>query len=104
MNITNSQSEGTSIVKIEGDLVIGCVGQAKPEIVAAFASGDKVLLDLGNLKECDTAGIQLLLMARASARSQNKSLSVTAYSASFQSTLERVGIPVDLFEHQDLGS
>ena len=100
MEITTTQAQGTSIVKIEGDLLIGCVAQAKPTIVAAFAASDRVLLDLSNLAECDTAGIQLLLMARASARSQRKSLSVTAHSKSFQSTLERIGIPADVFEYR----
>ncbi|MGA7713054.1 MAG: STAS domain-containing protein [Rhizomicrobium sp.] len=103
MDITNTQVEDTSIVKIEGDLLIGCVAQAKPKIVAALAAGDKVLLDLGNLGECDTAGIQLLLMARASARSQSKSLFVTANSTSFLTTLERVGIPADVFEYRNAG-
>ena len=100
MEITTTQAEGTSIVKIDGDLLIGCVAQAKPKIVAAFAASDKVLLDLSGLRECDTAGIQLLLMARASARFQAKNLSVTVHSKSFQPILERLGLPADTFEYR----
>ncbi len=104
MDITTTQTDDTSIVKIEGDLLISGVAQAKQKIVAAFAAGDNVLLDLSNLRECDTAGIQLLLMARASARSQNKNMRLTAESKSVQSTLERVGLPPDIFEYQYAGS
>ncbi len=101
MKITTSQVDGTSTIKITGDLVIGGVAEAKPEIVAALAAGRDIRLDLGEVDDCDTAGVQLLLMARASVRGQGKRLTTIARSASFQAALDRIGIPAGGFDFQE---
>ncbi|MDR3435216.1 STAS domain-containing protein [Telmatospirillum sp.] len=101
MKITASQTDGVSSIKIEGDLVIGGVAEAKPELVAVLAQGGDVFLDLSEVGGCDTAGIQLLLMARISAKSRGGKISVIAQSPSFRTALERVGISARCFEDEE---
>lgn len=98
MKITTSRVDGTSTIKIEGDLVISGVAEAKPEIVAAIAEATTIELDLGGIDECDTAGLQMLLMARASTFALGKRMVATIQSSAFQSALERVGIPAGCFD------
>jgi anti-sigma B factor antagonist/stage II sporulation protein AA (anti-sigma F factor antagonist) len=98
MNITTNQENGKLVIKIEGDLLIAGVADAKPLITSALAAGQEILLDLSDVGECDTAGIQLLLMARASALAQGKRLVTSSQSASFRAAVERIGVPVGCFE------
>lgn len=97
MHITTTQAGGKITIRIEGDLAIAEVAAAKAELVAALASGSALELDLGDIGACDTAGVQLLLMVRASARGQGKSLAAPRQSPAFQASLDRVGIPTGLF-------
>ena len=101
MKITTRRTDDGSTIKIEGDLVIAGVAEAKPEIVAALAGARDIRLDLSAINDCDTAGVQLLLMARASARLQGKRLATVARSASFVEAVERIGIPVGWFDRHE---
>ena len=60
---------------------LASVADAKPELVAALAAGGNIALDLSELGECDTAGIQLLLMACASARAKGRRLQTIGQTA-----------------------
>ena len=101
MKITTSHVDGTSTIKISGDLVISGVAEAKPAIIAAMADAREIQLDLADIGDCDTAGIQLLLMARTSARAQGRPVTATIQSASFRAALQRLGIPAGCFDSQE---
>jgi anti-anti-sigma regulatory factor len=101
MTITTSQTDGMTILKVGGDLLIGNVTESKPAIVAALAMSGDLRLDLSEIGECDTAGMQLLLMARASARAQGKRFFTTALTSSFQAIVARIGILPEYFECQE---
>jgi len=101
MNITTTSLNGKSIVKIEGDLTINFVAAAKADLVAGLATEGDILLDLSEVGECDTAGVQLLLMASASARSKGKRFATFAQSASFEAAAQRIGIPAGCFDDQE---
>jgi len=100
MQIKVAQTDGTSVVTIAGDLRIGCVADAKPDLVAVLATGTAIQLDLTNLGECDTAGLQLLLMACASARAKNQGFATIGHTAALRTALDRAGIPVQWLEAQ----
>jgi anti-anti-sigma factor len=101
MNITTNQADGKTVIRIEGDLLIASVAEAKPAIVAAIGQGNDILLDLRDVGECDTAGIQLLLMARSGARLRGKKLWTTIQSETFRSAVARVGIIAGCFEIEE---
>jgi anti-anti-sigma regulatory factor len=101
MKITTEKKAGRKITRIEGDLQIAFVAAAKPDLAALLAAGDEILLDLGGVAACDTAGIQLLLMARASATAKGKRFGTVAQSPSFRAAAERAGIPDNCFIHRE---
>lgn len=94
MKIMTAQIDGSAIVGIVGDLRIATVADAKPELVAALAACEAIQIDLSDVGQIDTAGIQLLLMVRAGARAKGKGFAVVGQTESFRTALDRVGIPI----------
>ena len=94
MQITTTQTEGRRASPSSGDLRIATVADAKPELVAALAACDTMLIDLSDLGQIDTAGIQLLLMVRAGARAKGKGFALVGQTDSFRAALDRIGIPI----------
>lgn len=83
MQITTTQADDVTVLRIGGDLRIAAVADAKAELVAMLATGRAIRVDLSELGECDTAGIQLLLMACASARATGKIFATIGHTAAF---------------------
>jgi anti-anti-sigma regulatory factor len=100
MQIDVAPADGGSVVRIQGELRIACVAEAKPHLVAMLAAGGDILLDLSELGECDTAGIQLLLMTCASTRAKGRRCVTIGHTAEFRIALDRVGIASEYFEFQ----
>ena len=98
MALTVIQVAGTDTFQLEGDLVVAEVAHAKPLLMAAMAAaGDRFRLDVGGVGECDTAGVQLLLMVRASASSQGSRFEIIHAPAPLLGVLERLGLPRSCF-------
>ena len=97
MAIMVTEADGVSIVRIEGDLRIGGVAEAKAGLAGLLASGNDIQLDLAALAACDTAGIQLLLMMAASVCAKGRKFSTVSATDAFQAALNRIGIPVEYF-------
>jgi anti-anti-sigma factor len=100
MKITATKTNGKSVVSIHGDLRVASVADARTELVAMLATAGAIELDLSDLGECDSAGIQLLLMTRASARAKGKRFATIGHTASFRATLDRIGIGIECLELQ----
>jgi anti-anti-sigma regulatory factor len=92
MEIKVTAEDGRSVVSIAGDLRIGSLAGARGELVAVLATGNEIALDLGGLGGCDTAGLQFLLMACASARANGQRIATINQTAEFQAALDRIGL------------
>jgi len=65
MSISRKKNKDTTTLSLSGELTIYTVSQIKQELFAECDSlGSKVALDLQELGEIDTAGVQLLLFAK----------------------------------------
>jgi anti-sigma B factor antagonist len=98
MQIHVSQADGRSVATIAGDLRIGSVADARLELLAMLATRNQIRLDVSGLGECDTAGLQLLLMACASARAKGQVFATTGQTPALRAALERAGIPAECLE------
>jgi anti-sigma B factor antagonist len=103
MKITTTQNEGVASIAIVGDLRIATVADAKPELVAALVACDTIQIDLSDVGQIDTAGIQLLLMVRAGARAKGKGFALVGQTDSFRAALDRIGIPIAGIEQPAMG-
>jgi anti-sigma B factor antagonist len=65
MKITRKKNKETMTIFFEGDLTIYHVMQSKESLFADHENlPNKIALDLRNVSEIDSAGVQLLLFAR----------------------------------------
>jgi anti-anti-sigma factor len=75
-----SHPQPPALLFIEGDLTIRRVQELKDVILARLAQAQALEVDLAGVTEIDTAGAQLLLMARRAAQAGGKELRLAAYS------------------------
>jgi anti-anti-sigma factor len=77
---TQTTPEGTFHMKAEGDWTIYRAAELLPEIVAALGAHDILEIDLAKVAEFDSAGFQLLLVAKQEAARRHKSLRLLNHS------------------------
>lgn len=73
--------DGTATLRVAGEMTIYNAAESKPHIEALLGHGPRLEIDLEQLGEIDTAGIQLLMLAKREAEAQGKSLSLINHSS-----------------------
>ena len=73
---------------LEGELTIYRAAELKPVLLQAVQPGATLELDLSEVTELDSAGVQLLLLAERQARAQGGGLRVAAASAPVREVLQ----------------
>lgn len=81
-----------TLLFIEGDLTIRRVQEMKEVILARLARSQVLELDLAGITEIDTAGAQLLLMARRAAQASRKEVQLVAPSPAVASLFDLLRI------------
>jgi anti-anti-sigma factor len=81
-------------VRIEGEMTIYRAAPLKEQLVGALGSGTSPSprLDLSRVTEIDTAGLQLILMARRLARARGRALAVDEPSPPVADLLRLCGL------------
>jgi anti-anti-sigma factor len=83
-------------LQLAGDLDIYGVESLREALLARFGDADEIVLDLGRVENCDTAGLQLLLAARRKAVEGARALHFRNVSAAICTCGERLGLPASL--------
>ena len=73
---------------IAQDMTIYHAETLKLELLAGLASGEAIELDLSQVAEIDTSGIQLLMLAKRESQKQGKTLAIVAHSPAVQELLD----------------
>lgn len=82
-----------AMLRLAGEVTIYQAAQLKQDLLAALdGCGSGLALDLAQVTELDTAGLQLLLAARETARARRQALRLEAPSAAVLEVLELVGL------------
>lgn len=92
MGITKLEKDNQAILQIDGSLTMEHLNDLKEALIACYDEYSGVVLDLKNVNECDTAGIQLLWSTRKTATYKSKSFSINAASDAIKNAAERIGI------------
>jgi anti-anti-sigma factor len=80
-------------LQIDGDMTIYQAEELKQKLLTTLAaSGASLTVDLQNVGEIDSAGIQLLIAAKHAAAAIGKSLVLTARSQAVTEVLELFGL------------
>jgi anti-sigma B factor antagonist len=85
-------TEERTTVQIAGDFTVQTAAENKAVLVSALGSGQAVDVDRGNVAEIDTAGIQLLLLAKREAAELAVNLRLVSVPRSVLEILEIVGL------------
>ena len=64
------------------------VAELKPALLAALGEGERLELDLSGVERIDSAGCQLLILAKREASVAGKTLAIVAHSPAVQSLIE----------------
>ena len=84
-------------VEIDEEMTIYTIGSLKDELSPILEEFKQVELNLGNIEDFDSAGVQLLLSMKAELFRQNKQLKLTAVSNSVATLLKLYGFTTTSF-------
>jgi anti-sigma B factor antagonist len=82
-------------IVIEGELTIYRAAELKPVLLEAVRAHDTPALDLSAVTEFDSAGLQLLLMARQEAQRLGKPLQVAGASPAVREVFALLGMDLE---------
>jgi anti-sigma B factor antagonist len=90
LKMTNSELEGTSVVTLDGRIVLGEESQAlREKLKSLVAQGKKqIVLNMDHVAYIDSAGLGILVAAHVSAKNQGASLKLTNLGTRFQEVLQ----------------
>ena len=95
---TREEKDGGTILKIKGALSVYEAASIRDELAACFKSYDRVILDLSEITDCDTAGVQLMLSALRTAKDTSKAFEVSETPDSVRKGIVNMGLRIaDLF-------
>lgn len=86
------RNEGHTTVIPESEMTIYTAGELKASLEGAFAGCESLEIDLAEVSEMDTAGLQLLLAAKRKARSGGKTLCLKGHSEAVLHVFELCGV------------
>ncbi len=82
------KTEGSAL-RIEGELTIFRAAELMPQLLASPAPQT---LDLSGVTEIDSAGLQLLMLAKKHARKEQRELQLVAHSAAVTEVFELLNV------------
>lgn len=80
MNINVTNENGVCRIGIEGEMTIYNATRLKDGLLMAMAEPGQLEVNLGQVSEIDTAGLQLLALAKREAMDNNQTLHFVAHS------------------------
>lgn len=93
---TQTHREGTARrLAVDGEMTIYTAADLKQRLLDQLAGAGSLELDLSQVAEMDSAGLQVLLMAKAEAGRHAVELQVSNYSRAVFDVLELLGMQSD---------
>ncbi len=81
-------NKGAPRIALKQDLTIYNANAVKQRFLDAFGANDVLELDLSQVAEIDTAGIQLLVLAKRESLRQKRSLRIVAHSPAVRDAID----------------
>ena len=96
MENSKNENEKSASLVIENSLTIYDVSSIREKAIAVLARDSSLEINLKDVNECDTAGIQLLYSIKKSAQKTGKELVIHSLSRSVEDALKRAEMPVGM--------
>lgn len=88
MQITTESTDAGNIVMLEGEISIYYAAQLKESLLAALENFEMLEINLENVSEIDTSGVQILAALLSTAGNQGKLARITACSQPVQDVIQ----------------
>jgi anti-anti-sigma factor len=90
LKITNRETNGTSVVTLDGRIVLGAEGDAlREKLKLLITQGKKqIVVNMKLIQSIDSSGLGTLFAAHASAKAQGASLKLCNLGCRFQEVLQ----------------
>jgi anti-sigma B factor antagonist len=90
LKITNNETNGTSVVTLDGRVVLGEESKSLCENLKSLVAGGKkqIVLNMDNITYIDSTGLGTLVAAQVSAKTQGASLKLCNLGRRFQELLQ----------------
>lgn len=95
MSIGETRQGAAACLAVEGEMTIYRAAELKPALLDAVRTHGAPVLDLSAVTEFDSAGLQLLMMARREAAALGKRLDVSAASLAVRDVFALLGMDLD---------
>jgi len=92
MDTGQARHENAACLAVEGEMTIYRAAELWPALLEAVRMHDAPALDLSNVSEFDSAGLQLLLVGRQEAARLGKHLAVSAASSAVRDVFALLGM------------
>lgn len=79
----------TVLMALSGEITIATARATQPQLVAALSAGVDIEVDVSEVSEIDSAGLQLLIAAKHEAAAQHKTLRLVGHSTVVLDLLDR---------------
>ncbi len=86
--ISGEHIDGYCKLRIQGDMTIYTAEELRQELLNEIVGDEEVEIDLSEVHEMDTAGFQLLVMAKRECEKAGRPLSFVSHSAEVMEVLE----------------
>lgn len=87
LDVTTSQEGAVYQMHLRGEMTIYTAATLKPQLLNALAQTQRLDLNLGEVSELDTAGVQLLVLTHREAAATGKTLRLVAASPAVRETV-----------------
>ena len=85
---TQTTTEGAVHLILDGPMTIYNAAEIKAQIISGMQSAHIVELDLSHVSEMDTAGFQLLVMAKRESQRKGHTLRIVAHSPAVREVID----------------
>ena len=89
---TREEKDEEAILRIKGAMSVYEIAKIRDELAACFKSHDKVVLDVDEVGDCDTAGVQLMVSAFRTAEDTGKTFETRGESDSVRKSIVDLGL------------
>lgn len=90
--ITQATTDDTTRTRVEGDLSIYNAAEIKQHLIDGVRSSNLLELDLSHVKEMDTAGLQLLVLAKRESQKLGHEMRIVSHSPAVREVIEFLGL------------
>ncbi|GAB3541777.1 STAS domain-containing protein [Noviherbaspirillum agri] len=90
--MTASRQNASTTVRVQGELNIYRAAELKEALLAQIAPGAALEIDLSGVTELDTAGLQVLMLAKNTARALGTDMKLVAHSPAVVDVLELLNL------------